>query len=100
MEEVMIDYLRGKGVEIEWSTAAESLEMDHEDLPVVHVSCGQDRKDAISARYMIACDGAHSWTRDQLHTPMDSLSARSEESIWGVMDFVPISDFRTASIPV
>jgi len=31
---------------------------------------------------------------------MDSLSARSEESIWGVMDFVPISDFRTASIPV
>ncbi|BCR90132.1 uncharacterized protein ACHE_60018A [Aspergillus chevalieri] len=93
MEEVMIDYLRGKGVEVEWSTAAESLEMDHDDLPVVYVSRGQVGKDIISARYMIACDGARSWTRDQLHIPMDSLSAPSEESIWGVMDFVPISDF-------
>lgn len=95
----MIDYLRGKGVEVEWSTAAESLEMDHDDLPVVYVSRGQVGKDIISARYMIACDGARSWTRDQLHIPMDSLSAPSEESIWGVMDFVPISDFRTSPIP-
>lgn len=95
----MIDYLREKGVQVEWSTTAESLETDQNDLPVVHVSRGLGEKDTIKAQYVTGCDGVHSWTRDQLQIPMDALSAPSEESTWGVMDIVPISDFRTSSFP-
>lgn len=95
----MIDYLREKGVQVEWNTTAESLEINHDDLPVVRVSRGQGEKDTIKTQYVIGCDGVHSWTRHQLQIPMDALSAPSEESTWGVMDIVPISDFRTSSIP-
>lgn len=95
----MIDYLREKGVQVEWNTAAESLEINHDGLSVIHVSRSQGEKDTIKAQYVIGCDGVHSWTRDQLQIPMDALSAPSEESTWGVMDIVPISDFRTSSFP-
>ena len=43
------------------------------------------------ARYIVACDGAHSWVREQLNVQTDAVS---EESTWGVLDIVPITDFR------
>lgn len=92
-----MDYLHEQGVQIEWNTAAESLEINHDNLPVVHVSRGHGEKDTINAQCVIGCDGVHSWTRDQLQIPMDALSVPSEESTWGVMDIVPISDFRMLS---
>lgn len=91
MEQVMIDYLNERGVRIEWSTRAESLDMDEESV-MVHVNRGHDtEKQTIKSRYVIACDGAHSWTRERLQIPMD---ASEEDSTWGVMDVVPITDFR------
>lgn len=92
---MMIDYLIDRGVQVEWSTEAVSLDiLDKDDFPVtvqVNSSRGQD---VIKSRYAIACDGAHSFTRDALQVPMDT---SSEDSIWGVMDIVPITDFRTSS---
>ena len=98
MEEVLIDYLHERGVQVEWCSRAESLEMHQDEFPVaVHISHGQgDRQTSIKARYMVACDGAHSWTRGQLHVPMD---ASSEESTWGVLDVIPITDFRKPCHP-
>ncbi|KAJ6109182.1 hypothetical protein N7486_001416 [Penicillium sp. IBT 16267x] len=48
------------------------------------------RKETIKAKYIIGCDGAHSWTRKQLDIPFEGAST---EHIWGVIDVVPISDF-------
>ena len=45
----------------------------------------------IRAKYMIGCDGAHSWTRQQLGFTMDG---EQTDSIWGVLDIIPITDFR------
>lgn len=50
-----------------------------------------EKLETIHARYLVACDGAHSWTRRQLQVPTE---ARSESSTWGVIDIVPITDFR------
>ena len=41
----------------------------------------------ISAKYMIGCDGAHSWTRRQLGFIMQG---EQTDFIWGVLDIVPI----------
>ena len=49
----------------------------------------------IKAKYLIGCDGAHSWTRSQLGL---SLEGESTEHIWGVMDIVPLTNFRRSSI--
>ncbi|KAJ5917397.1 hypothetical protein N7466_010951 [Penicillium verhagenii] len=48
------------------------------------------RKENIKAKYIIGCDGAHSWTRKQLDIPFEGAST---EHIWGVIDVVPISNF-------
>ena len=45
----------------------------------------------IRAKYVIGCDGAHSWTRRQLGFTMEG---EQTEFIWGVLDIVPITDFR------
>ncbi|KAJ5105438.1 hypothetical protein NUU61_002785 [Penicillium alfredii] len=51
----------------------------------------------IHARYLVACDGAHSWTRDKLNILADTIS---EDSTWGVLDIIPITDFRMLYLPV
>lgn len=47
--------------------------------------------ETIKAKYLIGCDGAHSWTRTQLGL---SLEGESTEHVWGVMDIVPLTNFR------
>ena len=44
----------------------------------------------IRAKYMIGCDGAHSWTRRQLGFQMQG---EQTDFIWGVLDIVPITNF-------
>ncbi|KAJ5717021.1 hypothetical protein N7488_002667 [Penicillium malachiteum] len=50
----------------------------------------QAGSEIIKAKYIIGCDGAHSWTRKQLGIPYEGAST---EHIWGVIDVVPISNF-------
>ncbi|KAJ5179364.1 hypothetical protein N7492_002574 [Penicillium capsulatum] len=50
------------------------------------------KTEIIKARYLIGCDGAHSWTRKQVNIPMEGSST---DHIWGVIDVVPISNFRS-----
>lgn len=47
--------------------------------------------ETIHARYLVACDGAHSWVRDRLGVENEE---NSEDSTWGVLDIAPITDFR------
>ncbi|KAK7219095.1 hypothetical protein V2G26_007098 [Clonostachys chloroleuca] len=44
----------------------------------------------VECKYMIGCDGAHSWVREKLDITMEGAQT---ESVWGVMDIVPITDF-------
>ncbi|BFZ65156.1 hypothetical protein YB2330_006319 [Saitoella coloradoensis] len=44
----------------------------------------------INAKYVIGCDGAHSWTRAQIGAQMHG---EQTDYIWGVLDGVPITDF-------
>lgn len=44
----------------------------------------------VHAKYMIGCDGAHSWTRRQIGA---ELEGEPTDFIWGVLDIVPITDF-------
>lgn len=47
--------------------------------------------ETVHAKYVIGCDGAHSWTRQQLGF---ELKGEATDFIWGVMDIIPITDFR------
>lgn len=65
------------------------------------VQTGQDeakeRLERIRAKYVVGCDGAHSWTRTQLGL---SLEGNMTDHIWGVMDVLPLTNFRmTPSLP-
>ena len=50
-----------------------------------------DHVEVIKAKYLIGCDGAHSWTRRQLGL---HLEGEQSNHIWGVMDIIPLTDFR------
>ncbi|PKX93992.1 putative phenol 2-monooxygenase [Aspergillus novofumigatus IBT 16806] len=46
--------------------------------------------ETVKAKYLIGCDGAHSWTRKELNIPFEGSTT---EHIWGVVDMVPITNF-------
>lgn len=50
-----------------------------------------ERTERIKAKYLLACDGAHSWTRRQMGLPMEG---EQTDFVWGVMDTIPLSNFR------
>ncbi|KAJ5918140.1 FAD binding domain protein [Penicillium verhagenii] len=51
---------------------------------------GSSETQLIKARYVVACDGARSWTRKHLDIP---LRGDLTDSTWGVMDAVPKTNF-------
>ena len=66
---------------------------DTDDL----IRTGQDRAgqtEIVKAKYLIGCDGAHSWTRRQLGF---ELEGEATDFIWGVLDIVPLTNFRECS---
>ena len=46
--------------------------------------------ETVRAKFMVGCDGAHSWVRRQLGF---KLEGSSTDYIWGVLDIIPITDF-------
>ncbi|KAK9459737.1 FAD binding domain-containing protein [Lipomyces oligophaga] len=44
----------------------------------------------VHAKYVVGCDGAHSWVRKQLGIEMEG---ESTDYVWGVLDAVPLTDF-------
>lgn len=47
--------------------------------------------ETVHAKYVLGCDGARSWTRRAVGL---ELAGEATDFIWGVMDIVPITDFR------
>ncbi|KAF7166589.1 hypothetical protein CNMCM5623_000184 [Aspergillus felis] len=106
-----------KNVEIRRGTVPTSLEIDHALLddataypfrvrlgnapiesrsfrkPTTTVessSCPESPFEEIAARYVVGCDGAHSWVRAQLGFRPAGNSLNEQ---WGVLDCVPITNF-------
>ncbi|KAH9206669.1 FAD binding domain-containing protein [Leptodontidium sp. 2 PMI_412] len=48
------------------------------------------RSEKVLAKYVVGCDGAHSWTRRQIGVVMEG---EQTDLVWGVMDIIPITDF-------
>ncbi|KAJ5575128.1 hypothetical protein N7450_009027 [Penicillium hetheringtonii] len=48
------------------------------------------RTETVKAKFIIGCDGAHSWTRKQVNIPLEGSVT---DHIWGVIDIVPLSNF-------
>lgn len=51
-----------------------------------------ERVETIKAKYLLGCDGAHSWTQRQVGL---SLEGEQSDHVWGVIDIVPLTNFRT-----
>ncbi|KAI3339118.1 FAD binding domain-containing protein [Ustulina deusta] len=50
------------------------------------------REEVVKAKYVVGCDGAHSWTRKALGKDFE-MRGEMTDFIWGVLDIVPITDF-------
>ncbi|KAL9611333.1 MAG: hypothetical protein Q9167_004016 [Letrouitia subvulpina] len=62
---------------------------DTDDL--ICKSRGKEGKtETIRTKYLVGCDGAHSWTRRQLGLVMEG---EQTDYLWGVMDIFPLTDF-------
>ena len=68
-----------------------SLAKDDTDEVLQESKRKQRISELLHAKYMIGCDGAHSWTRRQLGFEMQG---EQTDYIWGVLDIIPITDFR------
>lgn len=51
----------------------------------------QNALEVIETKYLLGCDGAHSWVRKQLGL---KLEGASRDVSWGVLDAFPVTDFR------
>ena len=52
---------------------------------------GSLQSDAVKTRFILGCDGAHSWVRKHVGFKMEG---NGEMESWGVIDCVPITNFR------
>ncbi|KAH9207573.1 FAD binding domain-containing protein [Leptodontidium sp. 2 PMI_412] len=68
-----------------------NLTADNTDSVLAAATANETSKtETIHAKYVVGCDGAHSWTRRQIGSVMEG---EQTDFIWGVLDIVPITDF-------
>ncbi|KAG2413132.1 hypothetical protein HFD88_010691 [Aspergillus terreus] len=59
-------------------------------LDAAKLSARAGQTELVKAKFMVGCDGAHSWVRKQLGF---QLEGDSTDYIWGVLDIIPVTDF-------
>ncbi|PVH72447.1 2-polyprenyl-6-methoxyphenol hydroxylase [Cadophora sp. DSE1049] len=84
------------GQEISYGYSVKSVEVDASatsdpEAYCAAVTASKDNVDTIfKAKYVLGCDGAHSTVRRSLGI---SMTGDSTESVWGVMDVYPLTNF-------
>nr|ADR00967.1 putative phenol 2-monooxygenase [Cladonia metacorallifera] len=84
------------GQEVDYGYKVLEVEVDEEkakepdSYPVTIVTEKDGKQKIFEAKYALGCDGAHSTVRKSLGIKM---TGDSSDSIWGVMDFIPRTDF-------
>jgi phenol 2-monooxygenase (NADPH) len=68
--------------------------LDDEDDLICKSQARSGKSEIVHAKYVIGCDGARSWTRRMLGF---ELQGDTTDFIWGVMDIIPITDFRKSN---
>ncbi|KAK5127925.1 hypothetical protein LTR85_005042 [Meristemomyces frigidus] len=112
-EQILLDYLASKGkVSVERNLTPETFHIDErlcdDDSAYPSVltlrrladnewaknirpdSYQGAERETVRAKYVVGCDGAHSWLRQQLRIP---LIGEHTNKHFGVMDIVPLTDF-------
>ncbi|KAI0073054.1 hypothetical protein K474DRAFT_1604014 [Panus rudis PR-1116 ss-1] len=104
IEAIFVDSMRELGLEVDRPIVPVSLELskDEKELkdpnahPVTvvlkHLQKREGKSDleVVKAKFVVGCDGAHSWVRKTLGITMDG---EQTNYIWGVLDFIPDTDF-------
>ncbi|KAG1819056.1 FAD binding domain-containing protein [Suillus subaureus] len=105
IQDIFIDSMTPLGVEVQRSTIPTSIELskDENELadPTSYPVCvvlqrldkseDEPQEEIVHAKFVVGCDGAHSWIRKQVDITMDG---EQSDSIWGVVDMVtPDTDF-------
>ncbi|ORY59673.1 FAD binding domain-containing protein [Pseudomassariella vexata] len=93
VEDVFLDDLWKRGINVKRRHHFESFNMKNTDDPmVVHYSVGNDgEKGSRLTRYVVGCDGARSKVRGCI--PDTHSVGKSHESVWGVLDGELVTDF-------
>nr|VWO97643.1 Efflux pump FUB11 (Fusaric acid biosynthesis protein 11) [Ganoderma boninense] len=109
IEGVLLEAMAEKGSRVECSTVPTAIELSQlpEDVqnPTSYVAKvtlknlerEEDDLEILHAKFVLGSDGAHSWVRKALGIAMEG---DNTDSIWGVVDMVPdtdFPDFRTKS---
>ncbi|CDM35428.1 Aromatic-ring hydroxylase-like [Penicillium roqueforti FM164] len=96
IEENFIDFIQeSSSVEVKWNSYPVDLNMcEGSDYPVrVTVEMRTSERETsytVNSKYLIACDGAHSWIRTALGL---KLEGDQTDEKWGVIDLIPLTDF-------
>ncbi|KAL6792671.1 FAD binding domain-containing protein [Trichoderma sp. SZMC 28012] len=65
---------------------------DDDSKPTYLQSAQPGLEELVLAKYLVGCDGAHSWVRKALGQEF-RLRGETTEAIWGAMDIIPVTDF-------
>ncbi|KAI5365049.1 Putative FAD-binding domain, phenol hydroxylase dimerization domain, Thioredoxin-like superfamily [Septoria linicola] len=94
VEEVFLDDLQARGVEVQRNSSFISYEQAGDSLQALRIAyldkeTGAERE--VRAQYLVGCDGAHSQVRRSI--PGAIAEGSSSEAIWGVLDGEIVTDF-------
>ncbi|PWY71716.1 hypothetical protein BO70DRAFT_389570 [Aspergillus heteromorphus CBS 117.55] len=96
IEEHLLNFVKQhSSVKIKWETVPISLKIsdgkcdDPGSYPIEMRNDCSER--TIRARYLVGCDGAHSWVRKRLGLFLEG--DQTPNGHWGVLDCIPITDF-------
>ena len=99
IEAIFRDAMLEKGLKIQFGKTVEDMQVDEALLterdghPITAKIISSKTKEAVGqvkAKYVVGCDGAHSWTRKWLGYEMQG---EQTDYVWGVMDGVPVTNF-------
>ncbi|CCO32415.1 Phenol 2-monooxygenase [Rhizoctonia solani AG-1 IB] len=80
-------------VEVEQGVSPVEMKVadNHQDYPVtIRLQHPSGQTETVRAKYVIGCDGAHSWTRSQLGIEM---VGETSDQVWGLVDAYVDTDF-------
>ncbi|KAJ8591823.1 FAD-linked reductase [Rhizopogon salebrosus TDB-379] len=101
VESIFIDSMAEHGLAVSRPVAPASIELSNESeqltdplsypvkVTLDHLDTSR-KHEIVHARYVVGCDGAHSWVRKALGITMDGVQT---DSIWGVVDIIADTDF-------
>ncbi|KAJ7117712.1 FAD binding domain-containing protein [Mycena epipterygia] len=102
IESIFLDSMKSMGVEVSRPMVPTQLELDPAKVgdPTAHAARvvlthldppeGGPSTEVVRAKFVVGCDGAHSWVRKTFDIAMEGSQT---EYVWGVVDMVPQTDF-------